>query len=308
MFDNILVAVDGSDSSLHALRQTFPIARAEKSIVKVIAVVPPYEGDLRLVGVRGHVTDMLREPYEKALAQATDMAELVGFPIKTVLEVGEPHERIADIAGANGVDLIVAGVRGHNPTDRIFMGSMVSRVIGYSRTHVMVCPRDKEVALDRILIAMDGSESAMTALHLGFDFYWEYGSELSILAVADVPSHLYGVSPAAAGALIQAARAHLAVAEREARSRAIPAHFLLREGDPVEIIVHEAGTVRTGLIIMGSHGRTGLKRLLMGSVTERVIGDAQCPVLVARAPRDCAAQAPSFANDHSRAFLEETVG
>jgi len=106
MFESILVAVDGSDSSLHALRQTFPIARAEKSTVKVIAVVPPYEGDLRLVGVRGHVTDVLRDPYEKALARANEMADSAGLPVKTVLDVGEPHERIADVGEANGVDLI----------------------------------------------------------------------------------------------------------------------------------------------------------------------------------------------------------
>jgi nucleotide-binding universal stress UspA family protein len=285
MFDRIVVAVDGSESSLHALRQTFPVARAEKSTIRVIAVVPPYEGDLRLVGVRGHVADLLREPYEVALAEAAQIAEAVGFPVKTVLADGEPHERIVDVAEANGADLIIMGVRGRNPTDRILMGSMVSRVVGYGRTHVLVCPHDSQMSLDRLLVAVDGSDSAATALQVAFDFHREYGSELHVLAVADVPSHLYGVSPAAAGELIDKARGHLATAEQKAQQESVVAHFSVQEGEPPEVILQNAEKKNTGLIVIGSHGRTSLARLLMGSVTERVIAGARCPVLVARTPR-----------------------
>ncbi|MGA8833905.1 MAG: universal stress protein [Desulfomonilaceae bacterium] len=55
MFRRILVTVDGSDSSLHALRQAMSVARAEKGVIKVVSVAPPYTGDLPLVGVREHV-------------------------------------------------------------------------------------------------------------------------------------------------------------------------------------------------------------------------------------------------------------
>lgn len=283
MFERILVAVDGSDSAISALRQALSLARSEKSTVHVLAVVPPYEGDLRLVGVRGHVRDVMKEPFEKALAEAVAVADSLGFPVKPILVEGEPPQTIVDLADAHGADLIVAGVRGQNPAERLLLGSMVSRVIGYSRTHVMVCPRNSEIGLVKVIVAFDGSESATGALSLAFDFAREYGSDLDVLSVADVPSHLYGVSPAAASDLIEKARRSLEKAERHAADNDVSAGFLLLEGDPSDIVVETARQKNAGLIIMGSHGRTGIRRLLMGSVTERVIGHSPCPVIVARA-------------------------
>ncbi|MBI5248333.1 MAG: universal stress protein, partial [Desulfomonile tiedjei] len=111
MFSNILVAIDGSESSNHALRQTFPLARAEQSLIRVISVVPPYQGELRLVGVKQHVSDMLIDPYRRALAKAEDAARETGTTIYTMLEEGEPHEKIVEAAEALDCDLIVVGVR-----------------------------------------------------------------------------------------------------------------------------------------------------------------------------------------------------
>jgi nucleotide-binding universal stress UspA family protein len=283
MFERILVAVDGSDSAISALRQALSLARSEKSAVYVLAVVPPYEGDLRLVGVRGHVRDVMREPFEKALAEAVAVAGSLRFPVKPILLEGEPPQTIVDLADAHGADLIVAGVRGRNPAERLLLGSMVSRVIGYSRTHVMVCPRNSEIGLGKVIVAFDSSESATGALALAFDFAREYGSHLDVLSVADVPSHLYGVSPAAAGDLVEKARRTLEKAEHHAADDDVSADFLLLEGDSYDIILETSRQKNAGLIIMGSHGRTGIRRLLMGSVTERVIGHAPCPVIVARA-------------------------
>ena len=104
----ILVAVDGSEASLHALRETFGLTR---TWITVVSVIPPYEGDLRLVGVR-NIQALMREPCEIALAKAKNMAEAEGAFIKTVCEVGEPHKSIADLAEGENCDLIVMGVRG----------------------------------------------------------------------------------------------------------------------------------------------------------------------------------------------------
>jgi nucleotide-binding universal stress UspA family protein len=62
----------------------------------------------------------------------------------------------------------------------------------------------------------------------------------------------------------------------------VPIDLLLREGEPAECINQVAMDKKVGMIIIGSHGRTGLKRLLMGSVAERVLGHAPCPVLVTK--------------------------
>lgn len=75
------------------------------------------------------------------------------------------------------------------------------------------------------------------------------------------------------------------VAEK-ARSRGLACQTRVGVGPAYRVIVDTATEWEAGLIVMGSHGRTGLKRLLMGSVTERVVGEVPCPVLVVKADKD----------------------
>ena len=70
--------------------------------------------------------------------------------------------------------------------------------------------------------------------------------------------------------------------KNKAASEGVKAEGIVQEGEAYKNIIDIAGKKKAGAIIMGSHGRTGLKRLLMGSVTERVIGHAPCPVLVVK--------------------------
>ncbi|MEW6351521.1 MAG: universal stress protein [Thermodesulfobacteriota bacterium] len=282
MCRRILVAVDGSESSVFALRQAFPLARAERCPVRVISVVPPYRGELRVVGVKEQLSDLLTDPHRRALALAKEAAQEAHTSIETMLEEGEPHEKIVEEAEDFDCDLIVMGVRGHNPAEDILMGSMTERVIGYSRTDVLVIPLGKRLGLESILVAVDGSENSYQAAQRAFRFNRSYGSRLDVLTVADVPPHLYGISPETAANMIAKARKDLHDIKERCRAEGIEAEFLVHEGSAAEKITEVALARHAGLIVMGSHGRTGLTRLLMGSVTERVIGSACCPVLVAR--------------------------
>ena len=65
----------------------------------------------------------------------------------------------------------------------------------------------------------------------------------------------------------------------------IPVRHVLLEGDPAEEIIRHAAEARADLIVMGTHGRTGLARLLMGSVAEKVLRGATCSVLVVKMPQ-----------------------
>lgn len=282
MFEKILVALDGSESSLHALRETFRLARAEKSAVRVVSVVPPYEEELSLVGVKKGVVELMREPFQKALVDAAKTAEAHSVRIQASCEEGEPHETIVDLAEAEHCNLIVVGVRGCNPANQVLMGSLTARVIGYSRTDILVVPLNGTFGLDKILFAIDGSKFSDGAMQRAFTFHRTYGSKLYALSVADVPPHLYGVSPAAAEGIIANARENLVQVEQKADAAGVLIEPLLREGDPAQLITDIAETQHIELIVIGSHGRSGLGRLLMGSVTERVIGHARCPVLVTR--------------------------
>ena len=114
MFNKILAAVDGSESSLVALREACRLSRSERARLVVVAVAPRYEGDLGLVGVK-NIQALIVEPWGKAFAESEKIARAEGVRIETVFEVGEPHERIVATADVEACDLIIlgAGRAGH---------------------------------------------------------------------------------------------------------------------------------------------------------------------------------------------------
>lgn len=276
----ILVAVDGSESSSHALRESLRLARGDDSVVLAVAVVPPYEGDLRLVGVR-NIKALLREPCEKALAEAAKVAEAEGTPIRTACLEGEPHEEIADLAEAEHFDLIVMG-RGGQSLDRFLMGSITARVIGYSRTDVLIVPLGATVGWQKLLVATDGSEYSEHATKRALEIARAYGGKLNIISATDFACELYATAPEVGEGLIRRAEEQLDQGRKQADLMGLTPECFVREGLAYKAIIDLAREKGVQMIIMGSHGRTGLKRLLMGSVAEKVIGHSFCPVLVVK--------------------------
>jgi nucleotide-binding universal stress UspA family protein len=280
-YRKILVAVDGSESSIHALRESFKLATNEKSWITVVSVIPPYEGELELVGVRD-VKTTLKQPCEKALSVATDIAKAERALIKAVCEEGEIYERIVDLADAENCDLIVMGRKGLSRLEKTLVGSVTARVIGHSQKDVLVVPDNSSIGWERILIATDGSRYSKAAAAKATDSAKSYGGELGIVSVVDVPPEFYAEAPNALEEMIARAKGYTEDLKSQAESAGVRAEAFVREGEPYKVIGDLAIRQRINIIIMGSHGRTGLKRLLMGSVTEKVIGHAPCPVLVAR--------------------------
>lgn len=274
----ILVAVDGSDASLHALQETFGLTR---SWITVVSVIPPYEGDLRLVGVR-NIQDLMRQPCEVALAKAAKMAEAEGAFIKTVCEVGEPHKSIADLAEGENCDLIVMGVRGQSLVQHALLGSITARVIGYSQKDILVVPQGAAIGWDKMLLATDGSKHSRAAAERALDLAEAYGAELVAVSVQDLPASIYGVAPELAESMIQKQKGFVDEIKKLAEARQIRCTGLVREGEAHQVVLTLAQEHKARLIVMGSHGRTGIRRLLMGSVTERVICHSGCPVLVVK--------------------------
>lgn len=277
----MLVAIDGSESSMHALKESFKLARNEKSWITVVSVVPEYKGDLDLVAV-GNVMASMRRPCEDALHKAEELAKAEGALIKTVCEEGEAYERIIDLAEAENCELIVMGRRGLSRLERALVGSVTARVIGHSHIDVLVVPSTTEIGWKKILLATDGSKYSKAAAERVIDFAGEYGGELRVVSVVDVPAEFYGEAPDAVEDLIKKAKGYVEDVKRQAEASGIKTETFVREGEAYKAILDLAKEQNANAIVMGSHGRTGLKRLLMGSVTEKVIGYASCPVLVVK--------------------------
>jgi len=138
-YKKILVAVDGSESSLHALKGACRLAIFEKCWITAVAVVPPYEGDLSLVGVK-NVLAAMRQPFELGLSAAKEIAQQEGALVRPVLEEGEPDRTITDLADAEDFDLIVMGRKGKHGIEKALIGSVTARVIGHSQKDVLIVP------------------------------------------------------------------------------------------------------------------------------------------------------------------------
>jgi nucleotide-binding universal stress UspA family protein len=281
-YRKILVAIDGSESSLHALRESLKLATVEKSWVTVVSVIPRYEGDLGSMWVN-NIKESMRKPCAIALSEAEKIAKEERVMIKTVCEEGEIYERIVDLAYAENSDLIVMGRKGMSRIEKTLMGSVTSRVIGHSDKDVLVVPEGSHIGWKNILIATDGSKYSEVATSRATDVAKSYGSNLKIVSVVDVPAeyyaHIKGLE--AAEELIRDARRFAEAVKKKAEAEAIPSEIFIKEGEAPKMISDLAGEQNIDVIIIGTHGRTGLRRLLMGSVTEGVIGHAPCPVLVA---------------------------
>jgi nucleotide-binding universal stress UspA family protein len=149
--------------------------------------------------------------------------------------------------------------------------------------------RDRRMQIRRILVPVDFSAQADAAFEYALDLARKLDAQLTLLHVFQVPAFAFPDAsvPLPAQTLIEvqnASRTQLAKLEARAREVQVAASSLLREGAPFVEIVRTARSESADLIVMGTHGRTGLRHALMGSTAEKVVRKAPCAVLVVRPP------------------------
>jgi nucleotide-binding universal stress UspA family protein len=142
------------------------------------------------------------------------------------------------------------------------------------------------VTFRRILVATDFAESAERAFEYAVDLAKIHGAELVLLHVyMDLPAYPE-VSAGQVATIYEEQRRWVDDAldrrARSARASGVLARALVRTGAPAPVIAETAADERVDLVVVGTHGRSGLDRLLVGSVAERVVRTAPCPVLVAK--------------------------
>lgn len=295
----ILLAVDGSHSSDRAteLVSTFPLP--PESVIRVVAVQQPFVDVLAMswasVGESGIGDETEEEQDARHLKEAIERAEITlkrpDLTLEGFLVRGRPASAIVDEAGAMKADLVVLGSRGHGTIAMMILGSTASEVVDHAPCPVLVA---RSGTLGTVALADDGSSSARSAESVVATWPLFADREISVVAVAEV-----GV-PVAAGftpglydqvlesytrsvdeARQEVAEASQSVANRlsDAGLRATP---VVLEGDPASEIVRYATERRAGTIVMGTRGRTGLARLVLGSVARNVLVHAPCSVLIVR--------------------------
>ncbi len=276
----LLVCTDESPDSQGAYAAGLDLARSSGGrvyLLQVVIFIPGYE--LQPLDVMGPSTSQVdlelmnlreaavREHLETWKAAAADQG--VDLEVRIVTHTSA-YAGILEEAEAIQPDLIIMGRHGGTGLSRLLMGSVTARVIGHSPFNVLVVPQGVAVGFKRLLVANDGSPYGAAA--------WRE----ALLMAKGRASHLVAVSVARSVGALKRAQEIVREMETAANREGVAVEALVLQGRPYEAILQASREQQADLIILGSHGRTGLSRLLMGSVTERVIGQAKCPVLVVK--------------------------
>jgi nucleotide-binding universal stress UspA family protein len=267
---NLLVCTDGSPASQGAMEAALVLARRQHCRIRWLQVLEcnPVFASQAIDSIPEWEKDA-REGLQALLSRA----EAQGLVTEILVREGEVvHRTILAEAEKCRPDLIIMGRRGRTALAGLLMGSITARVVALSPFNALVVPRNSPLTFHRLLVAIDGSPCSEAA--------WR---EALFLSKAWF-SHLLAVSVAQREAELPEVQEILQKVQTEADREGIPLDILVLRGTPSEAIIQAAQARGTDLLILGSHGRRGLTRLIMGSVTEQVIGQARCPVLIVKQP------------------------
>jgi nucleotide-binding universal stress UspA family protein len=275
---NLVVGVDGSDAGRCALREAVRIATSLGWRLTIVAVVPPYEGNM-YVFTMGRVRDDLGAPFREILDAAVEEARRMGADAEGVLEHGRPWERLVEVASTKNAQLTVLG-GGHNLMDRLVAGNTVRRVIGYGYGDMLVVPAEMHFDCTVILTPVDGSVAGFDAADKALDLGRLFGGEVLALYVENNDHACSGVEEG--GGNMEKGYACLHEVEARAGALGVAVESLYAKGAPAEAIRRIASERSANLIVMSPHGHRGLRRLLMGGIISKVVKQAPCPVYITR--------------------------
>lgn len=264
----ILVATDGSDDCAGAIRTGVALAKSRGARLIGLSIALDNPEYSTLVPNLHEVAEArAREALKTFIEEAGEDAEVA------TRRASDPAEGIASAAGELGADLIVVAESDKSGLTRMMVGDTTTKVIGLGACPVLVVPRSAHLWEKRILLATDGSSHSESAVESAGQFALHAGLPVSVVSVV-TSSHNEARRK-------EAERAVAAALERM-QALGVQAEGAVAEGRPDETIVKAAEAAGADLIVVGSHGRTGLTKILLGSVAQRVIGHAACPVLVVK--------------------------
>lgn len=265
----ILLATDGSQFSEGAIREAINFAKKCASKLYAITVLetnPEYET------IASDVFEKEEIETGKHLESVKVRAVQEGVNCETIFHSGiEPHKGIVDEAAEKKVDMIIIGRRGRKGLAKLMMGEVAAQVIGHAPCKVLVVPRAASINFKNILVATDGSIHSAEAVSEAIGIAKCCGSNLLILSAMRDESER------------NEAQANVSRAAEIAQKEGVNAETLTPVGRSYDVTVETAGGRGVDLIVVGTYGKTGLKKILIGSSTKKVIENAGCAVLVVKA-------------------------
>ena len=282
----ILVATDFSERSYRAVRRAALLAQASGASVLLLHVTDD-DRDANLVAVETAAAREMLETLKNRL--------LAGLPCEALVAPGDPFDGIVRVARKCEADLVVMGAHRKQLLRDIFIGTSVERVTRARVAPVLMVNREPAGAYARALACVDLSEHSAYAMRFARKTGIVPASGVAVVNAFDAMAK---GKLGYAGVPAEEIARYVAQVEVEARSQVAaflathaagePAPFAihLAEGRAMDVIALAADMLRADVAVLATHGRTGLPRLMLGSVTEEAMRSLECDILAVPPPQD----------------------
>jgi nucleotide-binding universal stress UspA family protein len=291
MYDTILLPTDGSDHSVRAAEHGVALARWFDATVHVISVVDVTRagGVFSAGGVGREFVSRLEDAAREAIATVEETVDGTA-PVRTAVLEGNPPDEILDYAADRGVDLIAMGTHGRTGLNRYVAGSVTERVVRLSEVPVLTARATGEASIgsyDDVLVPTDGSDPATAAIDHGIAIATAADARLHAVNVVDVAEVSISPDITPPTEILERVESDGRAATDEIATRAreagLEVETAVRKGLVSRDLLGYVDENDVDMIAMGTHGRTGIGRYLLGSTTERMIRHAAVPVLAVHA-------------------------
>ena len=289
---NILFATDFSDSARHALRYALALAKREGGALHFLHVMEPERNTapgIERPDAPANAVDQVRA----ALDELAEQANGLGVSVECHVRHGKPWREIVDEAQESGVDLVLIASHGHGGFEHVVFGGTCERVVRLSRVpvltikdpeHEFVQEGSTKVHLQRVLCPYDFSDYSKLALPAAAVLCRSFDATL-VLAHVMYP---YLEFPNFSGEnmspplIMPAHPAREALTKVAAGIEGVRTEVQVFTGVPHRELKGFMEDSAVDLVVMATHGHTGIAHMLLGSVAEKILRTAPCPVLTVR--------------------------
>lgn len=285
-YKNILVGLDDSKYSEAALIEAAHWAKKHDGHITIV----------HAVFFDSEEFSVSPSQLDKRIDNGMDMCSRVaksyssefGMEMECTVRQGEPHEVIPEVALQKDIDLIALGTYGRKGLKRLVMGSVTAGVMLHSPCDVLVVRKACEKcngSYSSVLVPYDGSALGKKAIEKAINLK-DGDSNAAITLIYVIPRYeeMLGFfkTNSIREKLYDEARKLVLEGENFASEKGVSVNTIIEEGSPSEKIVEASNGLGSEIIVMGSHGWSGMDRALLGSTTERVVAHSAIPVLVTR--------------------------
>ena len=312
MIHRILWATDFSAGSQHAQAYAAFLAHAYGAELKIIHVFEIYPSTLSAdPGADPLLLEPIRNEISRTLDELAADAGRCGVQATSLHALGIASEQVIETARKEAVDLVILGTHGRTGLEHVLLGSTAERVVKGAPCPVMTVrsvgtapTHETPISIKRILAPIDFSDCSLDALEYAIQIAKRLEAAVTILHVlewASVGLDFSVAEVAESGRVRRDTESRVAGLADLVRTQGLTADAMIRGGGaPADFVLELAGERGVDLIVMGTHGRRGLSRLLLGSVAERVLRRAACPVITVKSPK--------FSPGHRRVMTDTGAG